>query len=379
MNELHGKLKTILLTSLIFLAFMAVPDARVYCALPNPAGSVLIIYTDDSCDNSGCTAGGYNPAGAAHIQSALAALSPAPAITMHQVACSLTSSSGIGMTATQLAAYCTVIDIRFLECPTVNPCTTTQSDVITAADSTAFLGFLAQGGHLYLAGDNSGFCPRDQSVLSFVTAATGCGIGYPNVDLVVPETFSTISTLLTGAYTSFAHLNLGDPGWIDSSQICGATPLISSGNKVVDMYWQTNQLTTGAGTLEVMFDTNAFSEADTVCCTTVPDSNYIQYMQDVYALNGLCFNLSVTKTASPVSVCLNAAVTFTVCATNTGTRTITNPQITDVIPSCLTFQSASPGGSMSGTTFIYNTTATLTTNQSTCVTIITKATSTNCP
>jgi len=370
-----------LFTSLLFLGVTAVPCANVFSALPNPPGSVLVIYTDDSCADSCLNpVAPVNPNGAANIQAALQAIPTpyTPAVTLDEVTCSTSQSNGIGLTAAQLEQYCLVMDIRFISCPTVNDCPKSESDVITASDTAAYLAFLAQGGHLFLDGDNSGFCPRDQSIISFVSAATGCGIGYPGTT-GSPVTFTTFNGPLQNADNPLTDFLTDWPGTVSPVSICGATAQISNASGVLDMYWTSNQLTTGAGTLEVLFDNNALTEDSATCCQ---GGGYnAQYIQNVYALNGTCFNLSVSKTASPVSVCLGGSVTFTVCVTNTGSRTITNPLITDVIPSCLQFQSSIPaGGSMSGTTFIYNSSATLTTtNPSTCVDIISKAVTTTCP
>lgn len=382
MNSPVERGKKSLLLGLVFLgaAFLAGP---AWAGVPNPASSVLIIIANDSCDNVGaCSAGNYDENIAANIQSALAALSPAPSVTVQTVACSLTTSSGIGLTASQLSSYCLVIDARFLQCPSYAPCTATgQSDVITAADTNTYLSYLSQGGHLYIIGDNSGFCMRDQSIVSFVSAATGCGLGFSSSDVIAQNavTWTNFAAPLQGADNTLSSIVSDYPGFIAAGQTCGATALISNGSDVLDMLWQSNQLVTNAGTLELMMDSNWIGEEGVTCCTTLASDQYAQYFQNVYAMSGVCYNLQVTKTVNPSTICVNQPATFVVCVTNTGSRTVTNPTISDVIPSCLTFQSASPGGSMSGTTFIYNTTATLATNQSTCVTITVNATNTDCP
>lgn len=375
------KLKKRLLTGLLMAGIL--PPFSTWGGVPNPASSVLVIITDDSCDTVGtCSADNYEENIAANIQSALSTLSPAPSVTVQTVACSLTNSGGIGLTTAQLSTYCLVIDARFLNCPGYAPCTNTgESDVITTGDIDTYLSYLGQGGNLYVIGDNSGYCMRDQSIVSLVSAATGCGLGFNSSDVIAQDavTWSLFNAPLQGAVNNLSGIVTDYPGFIASGQTCGATPLITNGSDVLNMLWEPSQLTTHSGTLDLMMDSNWIAEEGVTCCTTLAGDQYAQYWQNVYAMSGVCYNLQVTKTASPMTVCVGQPVTFTICATNTGSRSITNPQVTDVLPSCLTFQSASPGGSMSGTTFIYDYAGTLATNQSACVTIVAQASSVNCP
>jgi uncharacterized repeat protein (TIGR01451 family) len=136
------------------------------------------------------------------------------------------------------------------------------------------------------------------------------------------------------------------------------------------MLWPSNQLTTSAGQLELNMDTNGLGD---------PAANYIPYWQNVYALNSTCYNFTVTKTANPTTVCLGQPVTFTVCLQNTGNHSLAKPQITDVIPSCMTYVSSTPGGSAAGQNFSYTYPGTLTTGQSACVSIVVNASSVSCP
>jgi hypothetical protein len=317
----------------------------VMAGAPNPAAKVLIIYTDDQCSG----VAGYETAGVTFLKNTLQAVPiPTPVVDLWQTPCSLTATTGIltgalnpanpgaaivvgnetTMTQAMLDSYCEVWDIRFFELDT--SCANSQSDQITAADTTFYTNYLDQNGNLFMVMDNLGFCDRDSSVLSFISTAIGCSLvgngitdNFPNLNFTtfnnsVPYNFQTNDNTLTGWLTDY-------PGGILASNLCGGTPLTtdSTGVTVVEAVWKP----AGGGTLELSMDTNAFCEYN--MRTNPPNA---QYYQNVYTLLANCGPTNtptntptVTDTNTPGNTPTNTPTnTFTPTFTNTFTPTITN-------------------------------------------------------
>jgi uncharacterized repeat protein (TIGR01451 family) len=352
---------------------------KTWAGLPAPPDTILIVTTSDACDG----APGYEANMVTNLEAALAALgASAPTVKTIQTACNTTGEVGIQSALTgagyTLSEFCEVFDLRFLSNPGVQSCTSSgDSSMITNTgannDTQLYLAYLAQGGHLVLDADNAGFCNRDASVVSFVAAATGCNLGWNVGDTISNNAYTgpfTFNAPLQGAYNTLTAYEGDYPGYITAGNTCGATSLTTSGSDVFDMLWTGGQLTSGAGSLELNMDTNGLEEGLT---------GYQAYWQNVYAMNGTCYNFTMTKTVNPPTVCVGQSVTFTVCLKNTGTQNMTNPQITDVIPSCMSYVSSNPGGSAVGNNFSYTYVGTLATNQQACVNIVAQANNTNCP
>jgi len=371
MSRLFLRLKLILVV--IAGIFYCCADSPLCAALPNPPDTILIITTSDSCDG----APGYEAAMLTNLETALAALGAnAPTVKTIQTACSTTGEVGIQSALTAagytLSEFCEVFDLRFLSNPGVQACSAGgDSSMITSADTTLYLAYLAQGGHLILDADNAGFCNRDASVVSFVAAATGCNLGWNVGDTISSTSFiwTTFNAPLQGSDNTLTSYGSDYPGYITTGNICNATALTTSGSDVLDMLWTSNQLIPGGGTLELNMDTNGLEEGVT---------GYEAYWQNVYAMNGTCYNFTLTKTVNPTTICVGGSVTFTVCLKNTGTQTMTDPKITDAIPSCMSYVSSNPSGTVVGNNFSY-TVPTLASGASACVSIVATANNTNCP
>jgi uncharacterized repeat protein (TIGR01451 family) len=347
---------------------------------PNPGDSVLIIYVTGPCNGDAS----YNQIGATRLQAALNAISApfTPTVTMLGVPCSTSTANGIYTALTgaglTLGQFCEVWDVRFMANPPTPPCNTQQADVITSNggnnDTLLFQNFLAQGGHLFLGGDNGGFCPRNSSVVNFVQSVTGCTLPYPNTfvgqenwigfDNSGPDNFKTNLNNLANLYTWY-------PGRILLSQACNGKALVSDGTYALSLLWQSSALNTGNGKLAVDFDTNSYS--DTVVAD-IPDNHYIQYYQNMYTALADCFSYKVTKTVNPMSACIGQPVTYTICLNNNGGKGIPNPQIVDTISTCLTYVSSNPPSTGLGNMRIFNFPTTLAGGQSQCVSIVAQPT-----
>jgi uncharacterized repeat protein (TIGR01451 family) len=207
--------------------------------------------------------------------------------------------------------------------------------------------------------------------VSFVASATGCNLGWNTGNTIAgPYTVNTFNAPLQGAYNTLTSYGMVYPGYITAGSICNATALTTSGSDIFDMLWTGNQLIPGSGQLELNMDTNGLGDGL---------AGYQAYWQNVYALNGTCYNFTLSKTVNPSTVCVGQSVTFTVCLKNTGTQPMTNPQIADVIPSCMSYVSSTLGGSAVGNNFSYTYTGTLAAGQQTCVDIVAQTNNTHCP
>ncbi len=341
---------------------------------PNPGDSVLIIYVTGPCNADAS----YNQIGAGRLQAALLAIPGpfTPTVTMLGVPCSTSTAAGLIAampSSTYLNQFCEVWDLRFMANPPTPPCATQQSDVITSSgannDTLLFQIFLAQGGHLFLGGDNGGFCPRNNSVVNFIQTVTGCTLPYPNTfvgqqnwtvfDNSAPDNFKTNLNTLANLYTWY-------PGRIPLAQACGGRPLVSDGTYALSLMWQSGQLNVGNGKLIVDFDTNTYSDTT----ADIPDNHYIQYYQNMYTALADCFNYNLTKTVNPGTACIGQPVTYTICLNNTGGKGIPNPQIVDTLSTCLTYVSSNPPSTASGNMRIFSFPTTLAGGTSQCVSIV---------
>ncbi len=376
----NGKLKSMLdwprIGVLLGLLLPGPALLRALNAPPSPPDTVLIIYLSGEA---------YNTTGATNIYNALQAIpSPyKPTVTMLAVPYVAGTTEGLaaslpGGNMSYLNQFCEVWDLRFVDNPSSPPCATGSSDVITSSgannDTQLFQNFLAQGGHLYLGGDNGGFCPRNSSVINFVQSVTGCTLPYPNtstttkdwttIDNTAPDNFATNLNTLTHLYTYY-------PGLVPLTSICGGKALATDGTNALEILWQSGQLNTGNGKLVASFDTNSYSDTN---AADIPDSAYIQYYQNEYVALAGCVNYTMTKTVSPGSVCVGQQATYVLCLNNTGSKAIPNPQIVDTLPTCLTFISSNPASTGVGAMRVFNFSSPLAGGDSDCVSITVQAT-----
>jgi uncharacterized repeat protein (TIGR01451 family) len=324
---------------LMLWAFVA--PLRAVPPPPTPGDQVLLIHVNNTYGNTMAT----------NIKAALNALPVAQRPTITELLIPVGDKNGIYDNLTSaglsLSNYCQVWDFRFMELNNSSAFSgTIQEDSITTSgannDSSLFVNFLANGGHMFVIADNDQYYARNEGVIQFIADATGSAITYPNANS--SASFTTISNaapeLFRTAYdTLVAPINCSVwPGFIPLSGVGTGTPLTYNGTSTLDLLWESSALKPGNGKLMVNFDTSMFN---------VPDPQVDGYTRNTYTTLGTCYNFTVTKAVSPASVCAGDPATFTICYSNTGTRAIPNAQVWDTLPNCTVFSSASPAASFS--------------------------------
>ncbi len=83
-------------------------------------------------------------------------------LTTQLVAATFTVTPNVGVPAGSLAGSGEIWDVR---CNNTTP--------LTGSDITAYVGYLASGGSLFVMGENTGFIARDNSIISLVQSAGG--------------------------------------------------------------------------------------------------------------------------------------------------------------------------------------------------------------
>jgi hypothetical protein len=350
---------------------------RATSTAPTPGDNVLIIY------NSGDA---YDTTIKDNIMTALASIGGAfggtPTVTLLPVPS--TSSNGIADDIPQadkvgyLLGFCQVWDLRFIASHNSSAYSgTIQADSITSGcptcDQELFLEFLRQGGHLYLQGDHAEYFARNESLVSFIGAATGRTLSYPLIttsavywtihDNTAPDLFNT-------NYDGAAIGQLGTyyPGYIASGGWAGGKALTKdASNNALTLLWDSAQLSSGNGKMVAMFDSNPFS-GDLV---NIPGTNNWQaYVRHLYTTLSTCYNFSATKSVSnPGPLCIGQPDSFVLCVQNTGTRALPAQSVWDTIPTCFSFSSSNPAPSSSSGNYYTWLAPSLSGGQTFCVTV----------
>lgn len=329
---------------------------------PTPGDQVLLIHVNNTYGNTMAT----------NIKAALNALPVAQRPTVTELLIAVGDKDGIydDLTAAgiSLANYCQVWDFRFMELN--NSATfsgTIQEDSITTSgannDSSLYVNFLANGGHMFVIADNDQYYARNEGVIQFIADATGSAITYPNANSSASFTsFSNVAPhFFKTAYDTLTAINCTVwPGYIPLTGIGSGTPFTYNGTSTLDLFWDSAALKPGNGRLMVNFDTSMFN---------VPDVQEDYYVRNTYTTLGTCYNFTVTKAVAPASVCAGDPATFTICYQNTGTRAIPNAQVWDTLPNCTVFSSSTPAASFSSGQYYRFDLGTVNAGASGCVTI----------
>jgi hypothetical protein len=103
-------------------------------------------------------------------------------LTTHLTAATFVVTNSVGVPAGSLATYQQIWDIRF-----------NNTTPLSASDITAYVGYMAAGGSLFVMGENTGFNVRDDSIVSLIANAGGGTITY-----TTPANLETVHAPFTG-------------------------------------------------------------------------------------------------------------------------------------------------------------------------------------
>lgn len=358
--------------ALLALAWMAAPLRAA--GPPVPGESVLVIYTDADVS-------GYSVTFKNAFVAALSAVVPAPTITQLNIPTGhvgiYTDLHALPGAPTDLSQWCQVWDLRFRsDKNNIGYTGPNQEDVITFAgannDTLLFTNYLNNNGHLFMEGEHHDFYIRDQNLFAFINAVaavpvsplqgsggfnyadynpmnTGLITGFP----AVPAAFNTSWNNIAGLNISAAFPGGLEVGYAGSGEPIGANfagSYFSAGGTCNTAYvWMPKDLKTN-GRLVVNWETNAF---------VAPQANAVStgWIQNVYELLSGCYRYSLTKAFANPSLCVGDSSSFTLCYTNSGTTALSNVQLWDTIPSCLTYLSdnlGGPGPAINGKVYDWN-------------------------
>lgn len=322
------------LTAAILAAFGPAGPPAAAPTAPSPGDAVLFIYVNRTWNVD-------------FVNAMKAALNAMPA-AVRPVITDLVVADGdndgiwddLQLAGLSLDDFCQVWDLRFIEAPSTGTCGQIRADTITSGCATCdrelFLAFLRNGGHLYVQGENEGFCARNETVIQFVTDATGAPIGYPSVvvgtktwtsfDNSPPDNFATNYDTLVSLGTNYA-------GQVPLGQIGNGKALTTDGSSTLDILWDGPNLVSGNGKLFVNFDSNSFAELLT---------GHAAYTRNVYTTLSTCFNFTLVKSAPGGELCVGDPLAFTLCYQNTGSRALPSARVWDTLATCFGFVSANP-------------------------------------
>jgi len=342
------------------------PGLRAF-APPNPGESVLVIYDDATA---------YDQTLAAQIITWLSspAMTPGATVTplvVHAASVGIYNDLTTTTGQTSLSNWCQVWDLRFREDKDNIAYTgPNQCDVITFQgpnnDTLLYTNYLNQNGHLFLQGEHHDFYIRDLNLFALINAVA-------TVPLNPLQVYADYNPMNTGAIpapggfpaapASFnlnfndiscgtCTINAGFPGGLEVNYAGSGQPIgayfagsdYSAGGMCNTAYaWMSNDLKTNGGRMVVSFETNAFQDPQPAA---TPASVAEQWIQNVYTLLSGCYKYSLNKTflAQKTPVCVGSSSAFTLCSTNNGSTPLTNVDLWDTIPTCLTYNSDSQGG-----------------------------------
>jgi uncharacterized repeat protein (TIGR01451 family) len=255
----------------------------------------------------------------------------------------------VGQTGqTDLSSWCQVYDLRFRnDQNNIGWTGQAQEDVITIFgannDTDLYRNFLNEGGSVYLQGEHTDYYIRNTNMLMFINSMATSpitqvspsvigGAGVVNVFSCASDNYCNDYNVLTGG-----SLSTNWAGGIQLASIGSALPLVTNPTiGAMMMGWTSNELVTTGGRLAVGFETNTFAEA------VLANATSTAVLQNLYDfLSTGCRKYEVTKEFVPPQLCVGDPGTFEICYENTGSRAITNIDIWDTIPTCLSYTGAS--------------------------------------
>ncbi len=337
------------IAALLALVMLVLPPLRAASVAPTPGDRLLLIYVTSAFGNTMAT----------NIQAALNAIPVAQRPTVDLLGIPVGDTNGFYDNLTgagySLSNYCQVWDMRFDDAGAgVSACGALRADTFWSTgannDGQLLLNFMAQGGHVFIQGENEGYCHRNEGVTQFLNDAVSTGlVGYPSVNSGT-KTWSVIDNTAPDNYNTnygtIGSVGTDYPGQVLLSQIAGGKALIRDATYALAILWDSSQLAPGNGRLMVSYDANLLRDGL---------AGYADYVRNTYVALSTCYNFNITKSVSPPLVCVGEAATFTLCYQNTGTRAVPAAQVWDTLPTCTTYSSAVPAPSgNSGAVYFWN-------------------------
>jgi hypothetical protein len=160
-------------------------------------------------------------------------------LTTQLTTAGFTVTPNVGVPAGSLAAYKEIWDVRY-----------NNTTPLTASDITAYVGYLAGGGALFVMGENTGFITRDNSMISLVQSAGG-----GTITVVAGNDSQTVEAPFTGPNPVTAITYLADAG-VPAPPGTGAY-LTEDSTHIGEVIFGPGTLSNAAaGSLAIIFDVN---------------------------------------------------------------------------------------------------------------------------
>ncbi|MBV7256174.1 PEP-CTERM sorting domain-containing protein [Pacificimonas sp. WHA3] len=139
-----------------------------------------------------------------------------------------------------LSGFSQVWDIRF-----------SSATAITGAQETQYLNYLANGGGMFVMGENSNFAARNSSVLSLIAAAGGGALGF-----TVPSSAQTVIAPFTGP-APVTSVSFSAPGGVNGVGSGDWITRNADGTAGTGVAWGVGDLSNALdGALTAIFDVN---------------------------------------------------------------------------------------------------------------------------
>jgi hypothetical protein len=179
-------------------------------------------------------------------------------------AASYTVSTNVGVPAGSLASYAQVWDVRY-----------SNSTPLSATDITAYVAYLAGGGSLFVMGENTGFMPRNNTIVSLIGAAGGGSVTVTNP---VSNT-QTVQAPFTGPNQITTVTYLASASALPAYGT-GAAITKDAEDRASAVVWSPGRLSAApAGSLIVVFDVN-FMQTDAFESSQAFLANLVAYLAD---------------------------------------------------------------------------------------------------
>jgi hypothetical protein len=183
-------------------------------------------------------------------------------LTAKLTAATFVVTNNVGVPAGSLATYQQIWDIRF-----------NNTTPLSASDISAYIGYMAAGGSLFVMGENAGFATRNNTIITLISNAGG-----GTITLSTPAEPETVHPPFTGpnAITGNAMTFLADDGTnFPGRGVLITADVTGTGGAIV---WAPGRMLNAmTGSLIVVFDVN-FLQAGADANSQAFTANLIGYL-----------------------------------------------------------------------------------------------------